>query len=181
MLKLYKNKVTIISLLFFVFVILDCRKDTRVEDFTKLKSLNPYLISNEKCIFTNTSDAKRLKAIENAILILKETNPTIADWVEEKQKNEQLIFTNDDAGYYAKFDFINGNLYINRSIFVENDGVIAVTFAHEYRHSRQSYTKFIKSVISRILSKIGNDEILENDAVAYEQKAYNAIFNYYDE
>lgn len=181
MLKLFKNKVTIISLLFSVFIILDCRKDTRVEDFTRLKNLDPYLISNERCIFTNTSDAKRLKAIGNAILILKETNPTIADWVEEKRKNEQLIFTNDDASYLAKFDFINGNLYINKSIFVENDGIIAVTLAHEYRHSRQSYTKFIKSVISFVLSKTGNDDILENDAVAYEQKAYSAIFNYFNE
>lgn len=183
MLKLmFNNKMLIITcVLLLAFVLLDCRKDTEVNDFNKLINFDPHIVSNSNCIFIGTKDKTRYEAIQNSINILKETNPIIAEWVENKWKNKQLIFTEDGNNYYAKFDFINGNLYVNKSVFAENDGVVAITFAHEYRHSRQSYTKFVKSVISRIINKIGNDEILENDAIAYEQKAYNAIFDYYDE
>jgi len=159
---MFEKSFTLKVIIFFllIFTILDCKKDTEVNEFNKLLNINPYLTSDEKCIFTNTSDEKRLSAIENAIKILNETNPKVADWIKDKIKNNKLIFTNDDAGYYAKFDFINKNLYVNKSIFVENDGIIAVTFAHEYRHSRQGYTKFIKYTISHLFYNKGNCVIL---------------------
>jgi hypothetical protein len=76
----------------------------------------------------------------------------------------------------AKFNWMNRCLYIDKGLFAESDGEIAVTLAHEYRHSRQNYTKMLKYAFSTFWKKDGDDSIVENDARFYETKAYNAIF-----
>lgn len=175
-----KSVLASICLILLTFILFDCKKDTEIDEFKSLTSIDPHIISNKYSIFTNTSDSVRLESIQNAIKILEEVNPKIAIWIKKKIQNKELVFTNDDKGYYAKYDFISKKLYVNKSVFSESDGVIAVTLAHEYRHSRQNYTKFIKYTLSFLIYNEGNDSLVESDALAYEMKAYNAIFSIYE-
>ena len=65
---------------------------------------------------------------------------------------------------------------MHRELFCENDGTVAVTLCHEYRHSRQNLGKLCQYVLSFLFVRGGNLSIIENDAVVYEQEAYEAIF-----
>ena len=76
----------------------------------------------------------------------------------------------------AKYDNVRGRVVVNPQLFCENDGTIAVTLCHEYRHSRQNLGKFCQYVLSFLFVRGGDLSIIENDAVIYEQEAHDAIF-----
>ena len=65
---------------------------------------------------------------------------------------------------------------MNRQLYCENDGTIAVTLCHEYRHSRQNLGKYFQYALSFLFVRGGDLSIVENDAVIYEHEAQNAIF-----
>ncbi len=65
---------------------------------------------------------------------------------------------------------------MNRELFCENDGTIAVILCHEYRHSRQNFGKLSQYVLSFLFAPGGDLSLIENDAVIYEQQAHNAVF-----
>ncbi len=114
--------------------------------------------------------------------ILDQVNPTVAKWVRQKHDNGLLVFgdecqTKRELGdALAKYDNLRGRVVVNPQLFSENDGIIAVTLCHEYRHSRQNLGKVCQYVLSFLFVRGGDLSIIENDAVIYEQEAHNAIF-----
>lgn len=162
----------------FVF---ESSSETEIPDFCNLKNseINPHLVSNSFCIRKDTPHIERFHALNNALKILDETNPIVSKWVRNQNNINKLFFVEEnksDINFYAKFNWMNQSLCIHKRLFAESDGEIAVTLAHEYRHSRQHYTKMIRYAFSTFWSKDGEESIIENDAYLYEMKAYSAIF-----
>jgi hypothetical protein len=116
------------------------------------------------------------------LALLDRVNPTVSKWVRQEYDRGLLIFgegrrTKQDPGIaLAKYDVLRGRLVVNPLLFGENDGTIAVTLCHEYRHSRQNLGKACQYVLSFLFVRGGDLSIIENDAVIYEQEAHNAIF-----
>lgn len=147
--------------------------------------LDPYLCSNGPLIIDGYSHEERYAGLSNAIAILDETNPTVANWVRRMNEEGRLVFFekkdfNDPCvnahSAMAKFNFLDRKLYLHKGIFAESDGTIAVTLAHEFRHSRQSYTKMVRYALSSFFTENGDASIMENDAMLYEMEAFTAIF-----
>lgn len=147
--------------------------------------IDPYYRSNGYLIKDGYSHEERYRGLENALAILDATNPAVADWVRKQNEINKLVFyerKNQNTSCFnatngmAKFNYFNRTLYIHKGVFAESDGTIAVTLAHEYRHSRQSYTKPLRYSLSTFFTKGGNANLVEDEAVLYEMKGFSAIF-----
>ena len=151
--------------------------DGKVPCMSPLSGLDPYRISSAQCIADETTVEARWNGLCPALAILDRVSPAVATWVREKRDRGLVVFADKhriagDAGSaLAKYDMFGGSLVVNRELFSENDGTIAVTLCHEYRHSRQNLGKFGQYVLSFLLVRGGDLSIIENDAVIYEQEA----------
>ena len=139
-------------------------------------------ITSHSYLTSSDSDQEKWEALSVPLEILENINPKAHKWILNLYKNKKIKFTSDSKilnqkeQYFCKYDWINGNLKISNSTWLENDGTIAVLFCHEYRHSLQSYFKRFRYVISFVFYKEGNEAIIENDAYLYEQEAFISIF-----
>jgi hypothetical protein len=158
------------------------RGDGTMPSMFLLSGLDPYRISSARCIAEETSDSARWRGLSPALAVLDLVNPTVAGWVREKHDRGLMVFCgsrpakSDPGGALAKYEVLGGRLIISRELFSENDGMIAVTLCHEYRHSRQNLGKSCQYVLSFLVRRGGDASIIENDAVVYEQEAREAIF-----
>jgi hypothetical protein len=156
------------------------RGDGKMPAMSSLFGLDPYCISSPQCIADDTGSEARWKGLSPALAILERVNPAVAKWVRLKHDAGLLVFDDqcrtDSVLALAKYDTFRGRVLVNRQLFSENDGTIAVTFCHEYRHSRQNLAKFCQHVLSYLFVRGGDPSIIENDALIYEQEAYAAIF-----
>ena len=154
------------------------RGDGTLPSMSPLLGLDPYRISSAACVAEGTPAEARWNGLLPALAILDRVNPAVAGWVREKHQNSRVEFRDqyDATAALAKYDRFRGRLVVGRELFCENDGTIAVTLCHEYRHSRQNSGKFCQYVLSFLFVPGGNLPIIENDAVVYEQEADNAIF-----
>jgi hypothetical protein len=156
--------------------------DGAMPGMSSLTRLDPYRFSSVHCIADETSAAARWNGLAPALAILDEVNPAVAGWVREKHRHGLLVFGGDcraarDAGdALAKHEPFRGRLVISPVLFSENDGTVAVTLCHEYRHSRQNFGKLCQYVLSFLSVRGGDLSIIENDAVLYEREAHDAIF-----
>jgi hypothetical protein len=156
--------------------------DGKMPGMSLLSGLDPYRISSADCFADDTPDETRWKGLSPALTILDNVNPAVAKWVREKHDSGLVMFgreyrTKDDPMWaVAKYDRFCGRLIVYRELFCENDGTIALTLCHEYRHSRQNLGKVCQYVLSFLFVRGGDLSIIENDAVIYEQEAGNAIF-----
>jgi hypothetical protein len=146
-----------------------------------LAGLDPYCISSVHCVADVKDSESRWKGLAPALAILNQVNPTVATWVRQQHAAGRLEFedcfpTAGSEDALARYDMLMRRLIVNRQLFSENDGTVAVTLCHEYRHSRQNVGKFCQYVLSFLLSRQGESSIVENDAVLYEQEAHRAIF-----
>jgi hypothetical protein len=154
------------------------RGDGPMPSMSSLSGLDPYRISSARCVAVETDAQARWNGLAPALAILDRVNPTVATWLREKHRRGLVVFRNqyDAAVALAKYDQLGGRVVIERELFCENDGTIAVTLCHEYRHSRQNLGKFCQYVLSFLFVRGGDLSIIENDAVVYEHEAHNAIF-----
>ncbi len=147
-----------------------------------LSGLDPYCISSARCIADKATVEARWNGLSPALAILDRVNPAVAKWVRAKHEKGLVVFGDeyrtkaDPQVALAKYDMLRGRLVVKRELFCENDGTIAVTFCHEYRHSRQNLGKYGQYVLSFLFRREGDSSIIENDAVMYEQMAHDAIF-----
>lgn len=114
--------------------------------------------------------------LQPSLTILNKANPSVSRWVTDLHYKNRLRFVvrNDDT--LAKYDFLTGYLYINKTFFVEIEGKKAAQLSHEYRHSLQNYGKLCRYMMSFSFFQKGNEELVENDAYLYEHQAIIAIF-----
>lgn len=158
------------------------RGDGMIPSMCSLSGLDPYCISSSRCIFDETDAESRWKGLSPAVAILDQVNPAVAAWLREKHRKGLVVFGEegrtkyDNGAALAKYDVLRGCIAISPELFCENDGTIAVTLCHEYRHSRQNLGKSCQYVLSFLFVRGGDLSIIENDAVVYEQQAQNAIF-----
>ena len=156
--------------------------DGQMPGMSPLSGLDPYCISSAHCVVDQPAAEARWNGLSPALAILDQVNPAVAKWVREKNDNGLVMFgdkyriNSDPEAALAKYDMFRGRVAVNRELFCENDGTIAVTLCHEYRHSRQNLGKFCQYVLSFLFVRGGDLSIIENDAVIYEQEAHNAIF-----
>ena len=161
------------------------RGDGPVPAFSTLSAattLNPRQVSSGECMLRIKSATERWEGLAPALVILQNTNPEVADWVERTHMEGRLVFTDgakdalDRVSYLAKFDLFLRELRISPGLYAEPDGSVAAILAHEYRHSRQGFPKILCHALSFFFIKGGDPSIVENDAVIYEQEARRAIF-----
>jgi hypothetical protein len=166
----------------------DAHGDGRIPIFVSLLpgcGINPAHIPGAPCSERGTSAAVRWQGLSSSLKILDEVNPEIAKWVRQRQDAGAVVFSdadlisNDQCAALAKYDSLSGKLTIQRGLFAQRDGNIAAIFAHEYRHSRQSYPKIVRYALSFMFAKGGDSSIVENDAEIYERQAKNAIYGEY--
>lgn len=108
--------------------------------------------------------------------ILRKVCPEAEAWVRERHASGKIVWSSKCDGFYAKYDYINGNLTLTPAFFEQIDGQKAVTMAHEFRHSRQNWTKPVRAVIAVLLKGEPQEWIVENDAYLFEKEVYLAIF-----
>jgi hypothetical protein len=156
--------------------------DGKMPGMSSLFGLDPYRMSSAHCIADETDPEARWNGLSSALAILDRVNPVVAKWVREKHDAGLIAFGNQERKAHgsedalAEYDVLRGRVIVNRHLFSENDGTIAVTLCHEYRHSRQNLGKFCQYVLSFLFVRGGNLSIIENDAVLYEREAHDAIF-----
>lgn len=156
--------------------------DGAMPSMSPLCHLDPYRFSSVRCIANETATKARWNGLAPALAILEQVNPAVAKWVREKHGKGLLAFgdesqtTGEVGDALAKYDTFRGRVTVNPALFSENDGNIAVTLCHEYRHSRQNLGKFCQYVLSFLFVRGGDLSVIENDAVIYEQEAHSAIF-----
>ena len=155
--------------------------DGTMPGMSPLSGIDPYRISSARCIDDKTTAEARWSGLPPALAILDQVNPTVAKWLRQKHAKGLVVFGDeglnkaDPMVAFAKYDMLRGRVHLSRELFSENDGTIAVTLCHEYRHSRES-GKWGHYVLSFLFVRDGDASIIENDAVVYEQEAHNAIF-----
>ncbi len=158
------------------------RGDGMIPAMHSLSGLDPYRISSDQCIADKTDKETRWNGLSPALAILDQVNPTVATWLREKHEKGLVVFGEDGRTKYdngaalAKYDAFTDQIALSPELFCENDGTIAVTLCHEYRHSRQNLGKSCQYILSFLFVRGGNLAIIENDAVIYEQQAQSAIF-----
>lgn len=156
--------------------------DGTMPSMPPLCGLDPYCISSSNRIWDETDADARWDGLSPALAILDQVNPTAAKWVREKRDNGLVVFSDqcrterDPGTALVKYDVFCGRVVVDRELFCENDGTIAVTLCHEYRHSQQNLGKYCQYVLSYLFMRGGDLSIIENDAVIYEQQAHSAIF-----
>lgn len=156
--------------------------DGSIPGMSPLSGVDPYRFSSVLCVADETAAEVRWDGLSPALALLDRVNPAVSKWVRQEHDRGLLIFgeghrTKQDPGIaLAKYDVLRGRLVVNPLLFSENDGTIAVTLCHEYRHSRQNLGKSCQYVLSFLFVRGGDLSIIENDAVIYEQEAHNAIF-----
>ena len=144
--------------------------------------LDPYAFSSAGCVAEQTTAAVRWKGLAPALAILDRVNPAVAGWVREKHAHNALLFRDDyrakgeQASRPGQVRHVPESSRREPRTVLRNDGTIAVTLCHEYRHSRQNLGKVCQYALSCLFAQDGDLSIIENDAVIYEQEAQTAIF-----
>ena len=156
--------------------------DGKMPGMSPLSGLNPYRISSAYCVWSAADAQARWAGLSPALDILDRVNPAVAHWLRDKHAHGLVVFGDqcraggDPEPAVARYEILRGRVVVSRELFCENDGTIAVTLCHEYRHSRQNLGKFCQHVLSFLVVRGGDASIIENDAVLYEHEARTAIF-----
>lgn len=117
------------------------------------------------------------EGLDAAFIILDKTAPHVSDWVRNQMKEGRVVFEKENTWTYARYNALTDTLVINYATMVQTDGVKASILAHEWRHSRQNWGKWIKSAIACTILGKRVDSILENDARLYESKILLAFYS----
>lgn len=123
----------------------------------------------------NISDQEFWDGLQPAINILHKTAPHVEEWILEQQASGKLQY-GKETGVFATFDCISRELTVYPILLTEQDGIKASILAHEWRHSVQNNQKFTKYILSYVLTRKLNEDLVENDAYLYESQVYEAIY-----
>ncbi|CAE7860222.1 unnamed protein product [Symbiodinium microadriaticum] len=119
----------------------------------------------------DTPDEEWFQSLDRTIIILDKVAPHVSDWVYEQKAEGRIVFEREDTGTYARYDWIEDKLIINYVMMQQVDGRKATILAHEWRHSRQNWGKWIKTLIGCMVLGEKPERIIEDDAYYYEYKS----------
>ena len=110
--------------------------------------------------------------------ILDKVCPESSAWARDRHAQGKLEWDASDMSLYAKYNYGTGVFTINHSLFFSNNnGRQASIVAHEFRHSRQNFTKFFRSVVACAVLREPKYSIVEDDAELFEAQVLLAIFH----
>lgn len=116
-------------------------------------------------------------SLQSALQILDVVCPEASKWAREQHDTKKIVWDLDpDDGAYASFNPYTKSITINVEMLDLKNGERACTIAHEFRHSRQNISKFIKSACFFLITGTRNPDIVENDAYLYESQVRSAIY-----
>lgn len=139
--------------------------------------LRAYLNSTRHLVGRKPTDEECWLAVQPSLQILEQVCPEAYAWVKDRHANDKLIWDRTPRSpYLAKYDYQSKELTFHVQTFTENDGLKASIFAHEFRHSRQNFTKFFKSVVACMVCRKYKPSIVESDAELFEKEVLIAIF-----
>ena len=124
----------------------------------------------------NSTDEEWWQSLKSTLVILDKVAPHVSDWVRKQKSEGRIVFESELNQTYARYDYIDNTLIINYFTMMETDGRKASILAHEWRHSRQNWCKWIKSLVSCIILSNKNENILETDAYLYEAEVSLAFY-----
>ena len=125
--------------------------------------------------FRNSTDDHRWQYLQPTLRLLKDVCPEAEAWVRQKHKDGLLFYTEGNTDHIAAYSPFLKHLIFNESMFRMGDGQKASILAHEFRHSRQSYSKFVIAGIWLLVSGDLPTELYEREAEAYQQKVLFAL------
>ena len=96
--------------------------------------------------------------------------PEAATWIEELNSKNKIVYQTEKSHNFASYDYVSGELTISWMLFQKNDAVKASILAHEFRHSRQTFYKFAKYVLSYAILRELRQDLVETDAYLYESQ-----------
>lgn len=116
------------------------------------------------------------EACQPALKILDTVCPEASKWARDRHACGKLVWVSEPDGTYAKYMFVGKILMINADMFALSNGERACTIAHEFRHSRQNFSKPLKAACVILLTWERRQEVVEDDAYFYESQVRNAIY-----
>ena len=132
-------------------------------------------------------ESKAWDGLNPALQILDRVCPEASEWARNQEKSGKIVWTIDTSkkdilegkskeneDEYAKYE--GGILTINSALFELKNSERACTIAHEFRHSRQNFSKKWKSACSVLLTGVRNDSIIEDDAYLFECRVRESIY-----
>ena len=131
---------------------------------------------HDQPILKGWNDQECWSALQESLEILDRVCPEASEWVRDKHTSKQIIWEEEFTGCYAKFNYIDRDLTVNRTLFGESNGRIASILAHEFRHSKQNFSKFFRSTVACSILREPNEPIVETDAELFELRVLLAIF-----
>jgi hypothetical protein len=129
---------------------------------------------NKRDFFEPFNRSNNWDKMQHALKLLDITCPEVSEWVKDQYLEDNIVYV-EDTKSYARFDFLSRKLIITHWFFELKEGEKAVTLAHEYRHSIQNKTKFMKKVIFHILTGQPHENVVEDDAELFEYKVFVAL------
>lgn len=146
-----------------------------LSDFSPERKL-AYKNSDPNLLFEWDED-RCWEALQEPLQILDRVCPEASHWVRDRYENGHLIWEKEYSGCYAKFHYVDRDLTINRILFGENNGRVASILAHEFRHSRQNFSKFFRATVACSILREPRPCIVEDEAELFEAQVLLAIFN----
>lgn len=149
-------------------------------DIQILVSQHDYIKANVRTspeLVFNFNEVKAWDALQPSLRLLDKVCPEISNWTRLKYEQKKLIWiTNQHLPINGSYCIHNDSLMLSCGIFDLKDGEKACTLAHEFRHSRQNFSKYCKSSIAFLITGTRDERIIEDDAYFYEFKVREAIF-----
>jgi hypothetical protein len=121
------------------------------------------------------SDVERVAALRPSLEILDIVCPQVSTWFRSQYESDKIIYVWGGKPEIAKFDFLTQKLSLSDTFFNLREGDKVKILAHEYRHSIQNRSKFLKQVLFLMLTKELHEHIVEDEAEAFEYKIHVAL------
>lgn len=113
--------------------------------------------------------------LQPTLKILDHVCPEAANWFRVKYATGKVVL-NKESKNYASYNCVTDKVKINKLLLNEVDGVKASIIAHEFRHSRQNWSKYVKSFLSQLIFNKYEPRILETDAYLFEKEIKEILF-----
>jgi hypothetical protein len=125
--------------------------------------------------FNNYNEDQRWESLQPTLLLLRSVCPEAEEWARQKHAEGMVFYSKKGTGYYAAYSAFFKYLVLNEAMFEVSDGCKASILAHEFRHSRQSLSKFILAGLWLMVSGRLPIEYYEDEAEGYQQKVWCAL------
>lgn len=123
----------------------------------------------------NWTEQQRWHALQPSLDLLDIVCPEVSEWVRENHKSGNIVYDFESDFTVGRFDFLNRKLILTRMFFQLRESEKSSTLAHEYRHSLQNHTKFMRRVIFQLLTGDSHEYLVEDEAELFESKVSIAL------